>query len=148
MHFIDLTTLFRQNIYIFLIMGAVCAGALVFNIIRFTSMKSAGRAFLASHPGAAKIYIGGRAVSWGAVTVHSVDGETPVFFTEKIKTGFYVIPGSRMVEMSFTSSRPGIIYKTVTKTIGPVKKELITRPDTEYKLGFNDKEEIFTFEET
>lgn len=148
MNFIDLPALFQQNKYIFLIMGVVIVGTIVFNMIRFKSIKSANTAFLAEHPNAAKIYISGKVITWGAITVHSVDGETPVFFTEKIKTGFYVIPGSKIVEISFTSSRPGIIYKTVTKTIGPVKKELITKPNKEYMLGFNNEEQIFTFEES
>jgi hypothetical protein len=147
MNFIDLPTLFQQNKYIFFVMGVVIAGTIVFNILRFKSIKSLNTAFLAEHPDAAKIYISGKVITWGAITIHSVDGETPVFFTEKIKTGFYVIPGNKIVEMSFTSSRPGVIYKTVTNTIGPVKKNLITKPSQEYMLGFNNKAQTFTFEE-
>jgi hypothetical protein len=71
-----------------------------------------------------------------------------VLFSENLKSGFYVIPGKRMVEMSYSSSRPGIIHKSVTKTYGPYKKELIIAAGKNYLLGFDREQETFTFEET
>jgi hypothetical protein len=50
--------------------------------------------------------------------------------------------------MSYSSSRPGIIHKTVTKTYGPSKKELVIAAGKNYLLGFDREQETFTFEET
>jgi hypothetical protein len=108
-------------------------------------MKASGRRFLEEHPGAARIYLSLKALAvMGTVTVHSVDGGGPVFFSQGVKSGLYVLPGRRIVEMSYTQSRPGILYKTVTKTIGPVKKELILEANKNYLLDFDRSQEAFT----
>jgi hypothetical protein len=149
MDFIDLPSLFQQNKQIFIIFGLVIAGTMVFNIIRFKSMKKSNQKFLEEHPDAVKVYLTLKALATlGAVAVHSVDGEAPAFFSENLKSGFYVIPGTRMVEMSYSYSRPGIIHKNVTQTYGPYKKELIIAANKNYLLGFDRGQETFTFGET
>jgi hypothetical protein len=149
MDFIDLPSLFQQHKQIFIIFGLVIAGAMVFNIIRYKSMKKSNQKFLEDHPDAAKVYLSLKALAaLGTVTVHSVDGEAPALFSENLKSGFYVIPGKRMVEMSYTSSRPGIVHKSVTQTYGPYKKELIIEANKNYLLGFDRGQETFTFGET
>jgi hypothetical protein len=50
--------------------------------------------------------------------------------------------------MSYSSSRPGVIHKTVTQTYGPYTKELIIEANKNYLLGFDRGQETFTFEET
>jgi hypothetical protein len=149
MDFTDLSSLFQQNRQIIIIFGLVIAGTMVFNIIRFKSMKKSNTKFLEEHPDAVRVYLSLKALAaFGTVAVHSVDGDAPAFFSENLKSGFYIIPGKRMVEMSYTSSRPGLIHKSVTQTYGPYKKELIIGANKNYLLGFNRDQETFTFEET
>jgi hypothetical protein len=144
----DYAAFFRQNGYVFLLMVIVSLGCIVFNIIRSKKLKASGQNFLAEHPDAVKVYLTVKAlITSEAVTVHAVDGDGPSQFIENGKSGFYAVPGKRTVEMSYTYSRPGILHKTVTQTIGPVKKELVIGADKNYLLGFNRKEETFTFEE-
>lgn len=66
---------------------------------------------------------------------------------EVLKAGFYVIPGSRIIEMQYTYNRPGIIHKNVMTTYGPVTKELQIESGKSYILGFDRDDENFTFEE-
>jgi hypothetical protein len=140
--------MFQQNKYIFIIIGVVFIGSMAFNVIRRKSIKISGIKFFTENPNAVKIFISGKVLTaLGTITVHTVDGEMPVFFSEGIKSGFYIIPGNRIVEMSFTGTRPGILYKTVTNTFGPVKKELIVESGKMYELGFDNKAENFTFKE-
>jgi hypothetical protein len=111
-------------------------------------IKTDGQNFLLEHPGAAKIFLSVKAlITSEIVTVHSVDGEKPVYFSEGGKTGFYTTPGSRHVEISYTHSRPGILHKNVITTVGPVKKELIANTGKSYLLAYDRREEKFTFEE-
>ncbi|MDR1315948.1 MAG: hypothetical protein LBK13_03650 [Spirochaetales bacterium] len=139
---------FQQNKYIFIVFGLVIAGTIVFNIVRLKKMKPSDKQFLEEHPDAAKVYLGLKTlVVFGAVTVHSVDAEAPALFSEGGKNGFYAVPGKRMVEMTYTSSRPGIIHENVTQTHGPYKKELIIIANKNYLLGFDRGKEIFTFGE-
>jgi hypothetical protein len=148
MNFIDLPSLFQQNKYIFTVFGLIIIGTIVFNIIKLKGMKISNKKFLEEHPDGVKVYISLKALAVsGTVRVHSVDGDAPVFFFENGKNGFYVIPGNRMVEMSYATSRPGIIHKTVTQTYGPYKKELIINANKNYLLGFDREKETFTFSE-
>jgi hypothetical protein len=148
MDYIDLPAMFQQNKYIFTLFGLVILGTIVFNIIRLRKMKSSNQKFLEEHPEGAKVYLSLKALAVsGTVTVHSVDGNSPMFFSEGAKSGFYVIPGTRTVEMSYTHSRPGVIYKNVTKTYGPYKKELNIEANKNYLLDFDKTKETFTFSE-
>jgi len=147
--FQQLQSVFQQNRYVFVVMCLVIFGTLVFNIVRLRQMKGANQNFLKVHPDAAKIYLTVKAlITSEVVTVFGVDGEGPQLFAEGAKSGFYVIPGSRIVEMSYTYSRPGVLHKNVTQTYGPVKKELAVEASKTYRLGFDRDQETFTFEET
>jgi hypothetical protein len=141
-------SVFYQNRYVFLLMGIVFAGCIIFNVIRSKKLKTSGQNFLAEHPDAVRVYLTVKAfITAEAVTVHTIDGEGPSLFIENGKSGFYAVPGKRMAEMSYTYSRPGILHKTVTHTVGPVKKEWVIDADKNYLLGFNRQNETFTFEE-
>jgi hypothetical protein len=138
-----------NNILTFIVIGVVIAISVVFNVTKFKSLKKTKQNYLEKHPDAVKVYLSLKTlVALGSVTVHSVDGDEPAFFMENVKRGFYAMPGNRMVEMSYSQSRPGIIHKSVTKTYGPYKKELIIEPNKNYLLGFDGGQETFTFVET
>ena len=133
---------------IFGIMGLAIVGSVIYNIYYFKKLKGDKANFLSEHPDASKIFLVNKAVmTQEAVAIHTVDGDTPIKMLEKGKPGFYVAPGDRVVEISYSYTRPGIMYKNVTKSTGVVKKELTIEPNKSYTLGFDRKEEEFTFEE-
>jgi hypothetical protein len=121
---------------------------------------AAGKKFLAEHPDAARVYLAGKvSLASEMVYVTSVDGEYPVLFSEPgklpivipgipgSKNGIYVLPGTRALEVQYTHNRPGVIYKNVTTSTGTVKKDIVVEAGKRYLLGYNRKEEAFTFEE-
>jgi heme/copper-type cytochrome/quinol oxidase subunit 2 len=137
-----------NNMLTFAVIGVVIAVSVVYNVVKFKSLKETKQKYLEEHPDAAKVYLSLKAlVALGSVTVHSVDGGEPAFFMENVKRGFYAMPGKRTVEMSYSYSRPGVIHKHVTQTYGPYKKELVIEPDKNYLLGFDREQETFTFAE-
>ncbi|MDL2233876.1 hypothetical protein LJC63_09925 [Ruminococcaceae bacterium OttesenSCG-928-L11] len=144
----QITSVIQQNIYVFIVMAVVIVGSIVFNIVRMRNMKKKGGDFLRQHPDAARIFLTTKAlITSEAVTVYTVDGEAPHNFVENGKTGFYVAPGRSSVQMSYAYTRPGVLHKTVTTTTDVVDKVLETQPNCSYLLGFDRKEECFTFEE-
>jgi hypothetical protein len=146
--FNQITTVISNNSYAFFGIGAVIVITIVFSIVRLNKMKSNNQKFLSEHPDAAKIYLTSKAlITAEAVTVHLVGDGAPVFFAEGAKSGFYTVPGKNLVTMSYTHSRPGVMYKTVTHTYGPEKRELITEANKVYKLSFNRDSEEFLFDE-
>jgi hypothetical protein len=148
MEYINIVEILQKNWYIFLFMGIFIVGSIVYNIVRLKNTKSSNKNFLAEHPDAAKIFLTTKAlITSEAVTVFEVDGVKPQYFFEGGKSGLYVIPGKRTLQMSYTFSRPGIMHRTVTKTYGPATKELLTEANKSYLLGFDREEETFTFSE-
>ena len=144
----DIMEVLKQNWYVFTVMIIACVVAVVYGYARLAKMKVSNQNFLAKHPDSAKIYLTQRAlITSEAVTVYSVDGEAPQSFNESGKTGFYVVPGERKVEVDYTYSRPGIMHKNVTESTGVVEKTLMTEPRKSYLLSFDRDEEAFTFTE-
>lgn len=145
----DFMAIFQQNKIVFIFMGLIIIGTFIFNSIRMKKMKSSNQDFLRDHPNAAKVYLTTRAlITSEAVTVITVDDEAPRLFMEKTKTGFYALPGTRTVQMQYAYNRPGVLYKNVMTSYGPVKKELAIDAGKSYILGFDRKAETFTFAET
>jgi hypothetical protein len=144
----QLVDMVKQYWYIVVLFAVIVVGTLIANILRAKKTKSSNQSFLQLNPDAAKIYLTSKAlVTSEAVQVLSVDGEIPQIFLEKGKTGFYVRPGNRVCELNYTYTRPGVMYKTVTKSTGVVQKELLTEPNQSYILGFDRDAQVFTFTE-
>jgi len=138
----------QQNWYVFVIMGVVFIGSITYAIVQRKRTKTSNDDFLTKHPDAAKVFLITKAlITTEAATIYTVNGETPQKFFEGRKAGVYLVPGQNSVELSYTYSRPGVMYKTVTKSTGPVKKELVVEANKSYFLNFDRKTEEFTFEE-
>ena len=106
--------------------------------------------FLEKNPNAVKVYLGGLGMSGVytvSVQIDSVDGEKAVTFIEGIKTGFYLNPGTHLVEATATKTRPWIMYKSVSTTYWPIKNEVEVEMHKTYSFGFDAKNETFTFGE-
>ena len=145
---IDFGEIVQKHWHICLFMGIFILGSLVYTVIRFSALKRSIKKYLQDHPNAARIYMATRAfITREAVTINVIDGTAPQQFLEKGKTGFYVIPGKRKVEMSYAFSHPGILHKTITKVYGPVTRELETEPNKSYLVGFDRGTKNFTFTE-
>lgn len=121
---------------------------IVATIIRNKSNKKLADMYREENPDAAKVYLASKAnVTSEAVTIHNVNGEAAAYFVEGNKTGFYLEPGESEVVLSYTYTRPGVMYKSVTKSTEAVTRRLEVEPRKSYKLGFDRKAEDFTFEE-
>ena len=132
----------------FLYIGGVSAIFIGVAIFNYKKMKNTTAKFLTENPNASKVFLTTKGfITSEAVTVHTVNDTKPILFTDKGKSGFYSIPGDVKVEISYSYTRPGIMYKTVTTSTDMVTKVLKTEPNKSYLLGFNRKEESFTFEE-
>jgi len=114
-------------------------------IIYLNRKKKAANDFITAHPNAAKVFM--QANMSGRLLVTGVDEEPPNTFYEKNKQGFFLIPGEVVVEAQFTWTRPGIMHKTVTTTVGPSKIKVTAEAYKQYTMGYDKKSESFTFEE-
>ena len=142
-----------SHIYYFILIPIGLIAYFAFAIFKTKNDKKRVTNWLNEHPNAVKVYIGKTSSVTGylasaarQITVNSVDGERPLFFTEKLSNGFYVTPGTHIVESSFTKTRPGIIYRSVTTTYGPSKQEITVEGLKSYNYSFDTNEERYVFE--
>lgn len=94
----------------------VLPGAMYF-IYKTLGDKKA-KAFLEQNPNAVKVYINGLSMSGiysVAVYVNAVDDQDPINFMDGFKGGFYLTPGIHVLQATSTMTRPGVMYKTVSK---------------------------------
>lgn len=71
-----------------------------------------------------------------------ISGEAAIFY-EKAKHIVCADPGDIVLEVTYTYTRPGVLYKNVTTTWGPAKVELNVERGKDYLLSFDKKEEQF-----
>lgn len=143
----DVQTFFQQYGLWVGLMGVFIALSIVSAVVRTKQNKKLGQTYRSQHPDAARVYLTNKAlITSEAVTVYSVDGAAPAYFNEGGKTGFFLKPGDSSVNMSYSYTRPGVMYKSVTKTTGAVTRVLAAEAAKSYVLGFDRDKEEFTFE--
>ena len=139
------------HVYYFII---IPIGIIVYAAYMFFRLKGDSRRkqnWLEAHPDAAKVYIGKNnsiiKKLMHRIQIISVDGEKPIFFTEKMINGFFVAPGTHIVESSFSKTRPGLFYRSVTTTYRPSKQEITAQTGKSYNYTFDTESESYRFEE-
>lgn len=126
----------------------VFIGIAGFTILRNKKMVQSNNEFLNQHPDAARLYLFAKSsITDETVEVHAVDDAKPEVFSEKMKSGIYLAPGTHTLRVSYSYTRPGLAYKTVTKSTDQVSKEVTVEANKSYILGYERKEERFTFSE-
>lgn len=73
----------------------------------------------------------------------AVNDETPAVFTEMKGYGVYCKPGVNILTVEHSSTRPGVLYKTITKSTGGVKIEVDIKAEAEYIITFDKETQNF-----
>lgn len=101
--------------------------------------------FLKENPTAAKVFI--KTSMSGRLSVISVQGKPAVFFYEGTKQGFFLLPGENTVVFQYVWSRPGVLHKTVTTTVGPVSVKVTAETGKVYEISYDKEEKSCNFAE-
>lgn len=105
--------------------------------------------WLKEHPNAIKVYVSNPkgAIKQGQITIGSIDDETVMTFNAGMTYGFYLTPGTHIIEATCVTQRPGVMYRNVYTTYGPIKLEVEVKADKEYTFTFDKKKEEFFLKE-
>ena len=131
--------------YVLILIAVVLVFYLPALFVYMRKKKQETADFMESHPEAAEVFIKG--VTQGTLTVMSVDDEVPKNFYRKGKNGFFLLPGENVLELHYSWQRPGIMYRTITTTIGPTKIKVYAEAYKKYNISYKKKEKEFVFEE-
>lgn len=132
--------------YFYVVMVLAVVAYFIYFISHSKKVRNTTDEWLKSNPDAVKVYTTGKiGIVNGTLTIYGVDGEMPIHFHEgATKTGFYVCPGTHVVESAYETTRPGVMYKSVTKLYGPSKQEIIVEARKSYTYTFDTKEGNYT----
>ncbi len=132
----------------------IVAGLLLFYLLLFIFYskyaKNRKKTLMNQNPDAALIYCGTTqsGIKTVELRIHTIDAVKHAdWFNEGLSLVYAVTSGTHTIEASATTSRPGILHKTVNEIFGPAKLEVEVEPRKKYALGFNVKENEFTFTE-
>ena len=138
-----LESFFSMGPYAYVVI-AIFILAAVFSFVSIKMNKKALTKWLAEHPNAVKIELssGNNVITQKQLYARVISGEAAIF-SEKAKYIVCADPGDIVLEVTYTYTRPGVLYKNVTTTWGPAKVELNVERGKDYLLSFDKKEEQF-----
>ena len=131
--------------YVILLIGAIMVIYIPCMIIYMGKKKRGAAKFAEENPAASKVLIAS-AIN-GLLTVLSVNDEKPNTFFESNKKGFFLLPGENVIEAQYSWTRPGVMHKTVTTTVGPNKIKVTAEASKRYQISYDKKAEEYHFEE-
>lgn len=132
----------------FLVIGGITIIGLIFAFINMKKQKNRIQDFLSENPTAGKVHLkSSYGVTQEVTTVYTVNNESPYLFTKGTKSGFYAPVGNNIISVSYSYTRPGVMYRSVTKSTDVIELEIEIEENKEYELSFDKKAETFVFEE-
>lgn len=142
-----LDSFFSMGIIAYVIIGMFLFSG-VYAIFYMKMNKQAKEKWLDEHKGAVKVSLssGTNLITSKQLLAEVVSGEAAVF-TDKTSYVVYAMPGDIVLRVTYSYTRPGVLYKNVTTTWGPAKVNFHLEPNKEYALTFDKKEEEFKLEE-
>ena len=138
-----LEAFFSMGVYAYIVI-AIFILAAVFSFVSIKMNQKTLTKWLAEHPNAVKIELssGNNVITQKQLYARVISGEAAIF-NEKAKYIVCADPGDIVLEVTYTYTRPGVLYKNVTTTWGPAKVELNVEKGKDYLLSFDKKEEQF-----
>ncbi len=137
------------TVLIVIIMGLYIVVYVPYLIIKTKKTKENQKKFEEENKGIVKVYL--KTKMAGIVTdsmiIYKIDNNEPHRFGEGMKSGIYLKNGKHTIEVQYSWTRPGVMYKNVTQTVGPTKIEVEVEESKKYNLSFNRDKEEFIFEE-
>ena len=131
--------------YVAIFIAAVLIFYVPFMILYMKKKRGEAKTFRAENPDAVTVYIKG--VLQGQLVVMSINDTPPKSTFDSARQGFFLVPGENIIEAQYSWTRPGVLYKTVTKTVGPTKIKVTAEAGGRYYLSYDKKAEEYIFEE-
>ncbi len=138
----------KENWYIclFVVFAVLyCIGAMIY----MNKQKNKINKWFEENPTAAKVIVENKQKGIHSVTIRvlSVNGQPIEIYYEKGKQIIGLLPGTHVIQSTASSTRPGVMHKTVTKEYGPTNQEITVEANKTYIYDFDHKEERYTFNE-
>lgn len=135
---------------VFIIGGIILimVGVTIFNLIFLKKGKEADKKFIEEHPDIStiQVYASSHIVS-NSTCIYKVDDNYPNYSKASFKAYVFIEEGEHILSVGASSTRPGIMYKSVTTNIGPTDIKVKIEKKKNYILKYDKKNDNFYLEE-
>lgn len=141
---------FVQKYGMYLLIAVVFVVYYIFLMIHMKKRKNQKQELLSQDPTLVKVFVeqGQQGIKSVSLNVRKIDGEyIGELYNEGLKVLFLAKAGKHVLEVEATTTRPGVMYKSVSETFGPVNIEIELETGKEYTLRFDVKEKTFQLNE-
>lgn len=124
--------------YYLLVIPAFAIIYMIFAIVQNNARVKKVNEFKSNHPDAASILLkaGGTFITPHSMYLQHIAGQDPVWEIVGGRHKYWFTPGEHEISASYAKTRPGILYRSVTKTYGPVKMKVELEANKSYMLRF------------
>jgi len=131
--------------YVFIIIVAIFVIYIPIFCVYMSRKKKKARTFSAENPNAPKMYL---KPGDGQMFIFEINGTTPNSTMDRMtKQGFFLKIGENEVKVQYSWTRPGLMSRTITTTVGPLVIKVRAEAERVYYIKYDKKQETFEFEE-
>ncbi len=141
---------FVKQYWMYLLIAVVFVVYYIFLMLYMKKRKNQKQELLNQDPTLVKVFVeqGQQGIKSVSLNVRKMDGEyVGELYNEGLKVLFLAKAGKHVLEVEATTTRPGVMYKRVNETYGPVNIEVELEIGKEYILRFDVKEKTFQLNE-
>lgn len=141
---------FVKQYWMYLLIAVVFVVYYIFLMLHMKKRKNQKQELLNQDPTLVKVFVeqGQQGIKSVSLNVRKMDGEyVGELYNEGLKVLFLAKAGKHVLEVEATTTRPGVMYKRVNETYGPVNIEVELEIGKEYILRFDVKEKTFQLNE-
>lgn len=141
---------FVKQYWMYLLIAVVFVVYYIFLMLYMKKRKNQKQELLNQDPTLVKVFVeqGQQGIKSVSLNVRKMDGKyVGELYNEGLKVLFLAKAGKHVLEVEATTTRPGVMYKQVNETYGPVNIEIELEIGKEYILRFDVKEKTFQLNE-
>lgn len=136
-----------MNVFIIVGIIVVMIGVTIFNLIYLKKGINDDKKFMEEHPDISTITLSSSShIVSKDTAIYKVDDNYPQYSKGSFKPFIFIEEGEHILSVGASSTRPGVMYKSVTTTIGPTDIKVKIEKKKKYILKY-DKKKNFYLEE-
>lgn len=126
------------------IFGVMIVISIVYNIMYLKKVKDNEKKYREENPDTATIqlYSSTNIVSKNTY-IYEIDEKTPIYSSKGIKQFVFINEGEHILSVGASSTRPGVLYKSVTTDIGPTDIKVKIEKKKNYILKYSKNNDFY-----
>ena len=133
-----------MNVFIIVGIIVVMVGVTIFNLIYLKKGINADKKFMEEHPDISTIQLSNSShIVSKDTAIYKVDDNFPQYSKGSYKPFIFIEEGEHILSVGASTTRPGVMYKSVTTTVGPTDIKVKIEKQKKYILKYDKKKDFY-----